>query len=63
MVTSPKGLGPEKYYAGEDRQHIQKTDPSYCQRGLPRKTWGSTPRRTDWLTVSRNVTLTCESPV
>jgi hypothetical protein len=22
MVTSPKGLGPEKDYAGEDQQHI-----------------------------------------
>jgi hypothetical protein len=45
-----------------------------CQRGRPTKTrpylsntnkylvmnprWGSTPRLTDWLTVSRNVTLT-----
>jgi hypothetical protein len=25
MVTSPKGLGPEKNYADEDQQHIQKT--------------------------------------
>jgi hypothetical protein len=26
MVTSTKGLGPEKDYAGEGQQHIQKTD-------------------------------------
>jgi hypothetical protein len=26
MVKSPKGLGPEKDYAGEGQQHIQKTD-------------------------------------
>jgi hypothetical protein len=25
MVTNAKGLGPEKDYAGEDQQHIQKT--------------------------------------
>jgi hypothetical protein len=52
----------------------KKTDPSSRQRGCPTKTrpqlsnsnkylvisprWGSTPRLTDWLTVSRNVTLT-----
>jgi hypothetical protein len=24
MVTNAKGLGPEKDYAGEDQQHIQK---------------------------------------
>jgi hypothetical protein len=29
MVTSPKGLGPEKDYNGEgQQQHIQKKDPS-----------------------------------
>jgi hypothetical protein len=60
--------------AGEGQQHIQKTDPSSRQRGRPTKTrpylsnknkylvmsprWGSTPRLTDWPTVSRNVTLT-----
>jgi hypothetical protein len=26
MVTSPKGLGPEKDYAGEGQQPVQKTD-------------------------------------
>jgi hypothetical protein len=26
MVTSPKRLGPEKDYAGEGQQHIQKTE-------------------------------------
>jgi hypothetical protein len=56
------------------QQHIQKTDPSSSQRGCQRKTrpylsksnkylvmsprWGSTPRLTDWLTVSCNMTLT-----
>jgi hypothetical protein len=74
MVARSKGLGPEKDCAGEYQQHIQKTDPSSRQRGRPTKTkpklsnnnkylvmsprWGSTPRLTDWLTVSRNVTLT-----
>jgi hypothetical protein len=74
MVARSKGLGPEKHCAGEDRQHIQKTDPSSRQRGRPTKqdrnsqtiiniwSWapdgGSTPRLTDWPTVSRNVTLT-----
>jgi hypothetical protein len=28
MITSPKGLGFEKDYAGEGQQHIQKTVPS-----------------------------------
>jgi hypothetical protein len=37
MVTSPKGLGPEKDYAGEVQQHIEKTDPSSRQRGRPTK--------------------------
>jgi hypothetical protein len=36
--------------AGEDQQHIQKTDPSSRQRGCDTKTY--------CLTVSRNVTLT-----
>jgi hypothetical protein len=26
MVTSPKGIGHEKNYAGEGQQHIQKTE-------------------------------------
>jgi hypothetical protein len=26
MVTSPKGLGPEKDYAGEDQQYIPKIE-------------------------------------
>jgi hypothetical protein len=29
MVTSPKGLGPEKDYAGEGQRHILKTDPPH----------------------------------
>jgi hypothetical protein len=33
MVSSSKGFGPEKDYAGDDQQHIQKTDPSSRQRG------------------------------
>jgi hypothetical protein len=74
MVTSSKELEPEKDYAGECQQHIPKTDPSSRQRGRPTKTgpqlsesnkylvmnprWGSTPRLTDLLIFSRNVTLT-----
>jgi hypothetical protein len=38
MVTSPKGLGPEKDYAGEGQQNTEKTEPSSRQRGRPRKT-------------------------
>jgi hypothetical protein len=34
----PKGLGPEKNYAGEDEQHTQKTDPSSRRRGRRTKT-------------------------
>jgi hypothetical protein len=34
---SPKGHGPEKYYAGEGQQHLQKTDPSSRQRGAPQR--------------------------
>jgi hypothetical protein len=30
---SPTGLGPEKYYADEGQQYIQKTEPSSRQRG------------------------------
>jgi hypothetical protein len=33
-----QGLGPEKDYTGKGEQHIQKTDPSSCQRGRPAKT-------------------------
>jgi hypothetical protein len=74
MVTSPKGIEPEKDYAGEDQQHTQTRDPSSRQRRRPTKTrpylsksnkylvmsprWGSTPRFTNWLTASRNVTST-----
>jgi hypothetical protein len=63
MVTSPKELGPEKDYAGEEQQHIQKTEPSSRQRGRSTEArpylsksdeylvmilrWGSTPRLTD----------------
>jgi hypothetical protein len=35
MVTSAKGLGPEKDYAIEGQQHIQKTDLSSRQRRSP----------------------------
>jgi hypothetical protein len=27
MVASPKGLEPQKHYAGDGQQHIQKTRP------------------------------------
>jgi hypothetical protein len=37
-VARSKGLGPEKDCAGEDQQHIQKTDPFSRQRGRPTKT-------------------------
>jgi hypothetical protein len=33
MVTSPKGLRPEEDCAGKSQQHMQKTDPSSCQKG------------------------------
>jgi hypothetical protein len=62
------------YASFKGQQHIQKTDPSSHQRGRPTRTrpklphnnnylvmgprWSSTQRLTDWLTVSRNVTLT-----
>jgi hypothetical protein len=32
------GLGPEQDCAGKDQQLIQKTDPSFRQRGRPTKT-------------------------
>jgi hypothetical protein len=38
MVTGPKGLEPEKDYAGKAQQHIKKTDPSSRQRGRPTET-------------------------
>jgi hypothetical protein len=38
MVSSPKGLGPEKDCAGKDQKHIQKTDPTSRQRGRPTRT-------------------------
>jgi hypothetical protein len=60
MVSSPKGLGPEKDYAGKGQRHM--TDLSSRQRGRPTKSrpqlpksnkhlvmsprWGSTPRLT-----------------
>jgi hypothetical protein len=37
MVTSPKGLGHQKDYAGEVQHHIQKTDPSSRKKGGPTK--------------------------
>jgi hypothetical protein len=36
MVTSPKGLGPEKDYAGEGQQYIQKA-PVLSSERAPRK--------------------------
>jgi hypothetical protein len=61
MVTSPKRLGPDKDYAAEDQQHIQKADPSSRQRRRPEKhdrncqrvmnVWSWAPNtKTDWLT-------------
>jgi hypothetical protein len=47
MVTSPKGLWPKNDCAGEDHQHIQKTDPSSRQRGRPRI---GLDTKTYWLT-------------
>jgi hypothetical protein len=73
MVTSPKGLGPKKDYAGECQQHIQKTDPSFRHRGRPQKqgrncqrliniwSWAPDgcfiPRQTGRLTAGRNIRL------
>jgi hypothetical protein len=37
MVTNPKGLGPEKDYAGESQRLIRKTDPSSRKKGRPQK--------------------------
>jgi hypothetical protein len=37
MIARPKGLGPEKYCADEDQQHVQKTEPFSRHRGRPRK--------------------------
>jgi hypothetical protein len=37
-VKYGRELGPERDCAGEDQQHIQKTDPSSRQRGRPTKT-------------------------
>jgi hypothetical protein len=37
MITSPKGLEPEKDYAGEGQQHIQKTDPLLSSERAPQK--------------------------
>jgi hypothetical protein len=34
MVTSPKGLGPEKDYAGEDQQHIKRQTVLLSERAL-----------------------------
>jgi hypothetical protein len=73
MVTSPKGPGPKKDYAGECQQHIQTTDPFSRQRGHPQKQgrncqrlidiWSKAPdgcfilRQTGRLTVGRNIRL------
>jgi hypothetical protein len=37
MVSSSKGLGPEKDGPGKGQQHTQKTDLSSRQRGRPTK--------------------------
>jgi hypothetical protein len=37
MVTSPKELGPEKDYAGDGQQHIQKTPVLSSERVLHKK--------------------------
>jgi hypothetical protein len=37
VATSPKGFGPEKEYAGEDQQHIQKIDPDLSSERAPLK--------------------------
>jgi hypothetical protein len=37
MVTSPKGLGPEKDYTGEGQQHIQKDRPVLSSQMAPHK--------------------------
>jgi hypothetical protein len=37
MVASTKGLGPEKVCPGKGQQHMEKTDPSSCQKGHPTK--------------------------
>jgi hypothetical protein len=35
---SPKEHGPEKDCADKDKQHMQRTDPTSCQRGRPTRT-------------------------
>jgi hypothetical protein len=35
MVTSPKGLGPEKDYAGEGQQHIKRQTHPLVREGAP----------------------------
>jgi hypothetical protein len=62
MVTSVKGLRPEKDYAGEDQQHIKRQTRPLVREGAPEKQdrncesnkylvknprWGSTRRFTD----------------
>jgi hypothetical protein len=37
MITSAKGLGPEKDHAGEGQQHIQKQIRSLVREGAPQK--------------------------
>jgi hypothetical protein len=37
MVTSAKGLRPEKYYAGEDQQHIKRQTRPLVREGAPEK--------------------------
>jgi hypothetical protein len=37
MVTRPKGLGPEKDYAGENQQHIKRQTRSLVREGAPEK--------------------------
>jgi hypothetical protein len=37
MVTSPKGLRPEKDYAGEGQQHIKRQASPLVREGAPQK--------------------------
>jgi hypothetical protein len=74
MVACTKGLGPEKDCAGKGQQYIKRQTRPLVREVASQKQdrnfqtviniwdinprWGSTPRLTDWLTVSRRVTLT-----
>jgi ribosomal protein L33 len=70
MARSPKGLGPEKGYLARASSYCKRQTRPLVREGALEKQdrncqiviniW-STPRLTDWLTVSRNVTLTSTS--